>query len=83
MPQRVDADFKSAIFEEENFDFSVTHPKLQGDSIIYHVRGVDKQGPWDGYRRYSHFYALYEVLLQRFPACYIPKLPSKKAIVRE
>jgi hypothetical protein len=42
MPLRADTDFKSAFFEEENFDFSVTHPKLQGDSIIYHVRGVDK-----------------------------------------
>jgi hypothetical protein len=30
---------------------------------MYHVRGVDINGPWEGQRRYSHFYALYDVLL--------------------
>lgn len=59
LPTRNDVDFKSEIQEDENYDFSVTHPKLQGDSITYHVKGVDKQGSWDGYRRYSHFSALY------------------------
>jgi hypothetical protein len=49
---------------------------------MYHVRGVDRQGSWDGQRRYSHFFALYEVLLARFPGCYIPKLPPKQAIVK-
>jgi chemotaxis protein histidine kinase CheA len=41
---------------------------------------VDKQGPWEGVRRYNHFYCLYEALQKRWPGILIPKLPSKKAI---
>lgn len=29
-------------FEEDNHDFSVKHPKLVGDSVVYMVKGVDK-----------------------------------------
>jgi len=47
---------------------------------VYHVQGVDKQGPWEGTRRYNHFHALYEALQKRWPGILIPKLPSKKAI---
>lgn len=42
--------------------------------------GVDKQGPWEGTRRYSQFFALHEALTKRWPGILIPKLPSKKAI---
>jgi hypothetical protein len=68
-------------FEEDNFDFTVSHPKLVSDSVVYVVKGADRIGKWEGTRRYSHFHALYEVLLIRFPACFIPKLPPKKALV--
>lgn len=61
-PGALEKDFKS-VFEEENYDFSVTNPKLQGDNIIYYIKGIDKLGAWEGYRRYSHFFALYETLL--------------------
>ena len=60
----------------------MSSPKLVGDSVAYMVKGVDRLGKWEGQRRYSHFRALYDVLLSRFPACYIPKLPPKKALVR-
>ena len=68
-------------YEEDNHDFSVKHPKLVGDSVVYMVKGVDKIGKWEGQRRYKHFHLLYDALLHRFPAVYIPKLPPKKAIV--
>ena len=44
------------------------------------MQGVDKQGPWDGVRRFNHFYALYEALQKRWPGLLIPKLPPKKSI---
>lgn len=68
------------IYDDENFDFKVVKPQLHGSHIVYHVQGVDKQGPWDGVRRFNHFYSLYEALQKRFPGLLIPKLPPKKAI---
>jgi len=50
------------IYDDENFDFKVVKPQLHGSHIVYHVQGVDKQGPWEGTRRFNHFYALYEAL---------------------
>ena len=35
-------------FEEDNHDFSVKHPKLVGDSVVYMVKGTDKIGKWEG-----------------------------------
>ena len=55
-------------------------PQLHGSHIVYHVQGVDKQGPWEGVRRYNHFYCLHEALVKRWPGLLIPKIPSKKAI---
>ena len=68
------------IYDDENFDYKVVKPQLHGSHIVYHVQGADKQGPWDGIRRFNHFYALYEALQKRFPGLLIPKLPPKKAI---
>ncbi|CDW87092.1 px domain containing protein [Stylonychia lemnae] len=76
----VEKDIDSGAFEDENYDFSVSQPKLVGDSIAYYVKGVDRSGKWEGQRRFSHFFALYEALIIRFPACFIPKIPPKKAI---
>jgi len=53
---------------------------LHGSHIVYHVQGVDKQGPWEGTRRYNHFFCLHEALSKRWPGLLIPKIPSKKAI---
>ena len=68
------------IYDDENFDYKVVKPQLHGSHIVYHVQGADKQGPWDGIRRFNHFYSLYEALQKRFPGLLIPKLPPKKAI---
>ena len=42
-----------SLYDDENFDFKVVKPQLHGSHIVYHVMGVDKQGPWEGTRRYS------------------------------
>ena len=72
--------FIPTIYDDENYDFKVVKPQLHGSHIVYNVQGVDKQGPWEGVRRYNHFFCLYEALQKRWPGILIPKLPSKKAI---
>jgi hypothetical protein len=69
-----------SLYDDENFDFKVIKPQLQGSHIVYHVQGVDKQGPWEGTRRFSQFFVLHEILSKRWPGMQIPKLPSKKTI---
>jgi hypothetical protein len=70
----------SALYEDENYNFRVVKPQLHGSHIVYQVQGLDKQGPWEGTRRYNQFYCLREALAKRWPGLLIPKLPSKKAI---
>ena len=48
--------------------------------IIYTVKGVDREGPFDVFRRYSEFVVLREVLVQRWPGCFIPPIPPKKKL---
>jgi len=44
------------------------------------VRGKDRQGVWEGKRRYNEFFLLHEVLCRRFPGVPVPQVPPKKAI---
>ena len=63
-----------------NMKFEVGPPVEKSSHMQYMVRGADKQGPWEGLRRYSHFHELLEVLRLRWPGIYLPRLPPKKAI---
>ena len=47
---------------------------------MYSCKGIDKQGNWEGIRRYNEFFKLHEKLEQRWPGIPIPCLPPKKAI---
>lgn len=53
-----------------------------GSHMEYLVKGKDRQGPWEGKRRFTHFYLLAEALNTRWPGVYLPRLPPKKAIGR-
>jgi hypothetical protein len=44
------------------------------------VRGVDKQGSFEGLRRYNEFFMLHQALCQRWPGMYVPKIPPKQTI---
>lgn len=68
------------LMNDLEYDFSVSEPQDLGGNIVYSVKGKDKQGVWEGKRRYSDFYLLWEVLCRRFPGVPIPILPEKKAI---
>ena len=54
--------FIPTIYDDENYEFKVVKPQLHGSHIVYNVQGVDKQGPFEGVRRYNHFHCLYEAL---------------------
>lgn len=70
------------IEEDLNADFTVGNPEEKGSHIQYFVQGKDRQGAWQGMRRYNHFFLLSEVLQQRWTAINLPRLPPKKAIGR-
>jgi len=48
---------------------------------MFSVIGKDKNGEFEVARRYSEFDQLRKLMIKRWPGCYIPPLPSKKAIV--
>jgi hypothetical protein len=52
----MDKNSTKTLIEDDNFDFQVTNPQLHSGHIVYHVRGVDKQGNWEGLRRYNEFF---------------------------
>ena len=81
MMDKLENAFVPTLLGDESKDFTVANPQLQSSHISYFVKGIDKQGPWEGNRRFSHFFALFEVLKTRWPGVCIPKLPPKKAIV--
>lgn len=49
--------------------------------VVYCVKGIDKNGQYEVYRRYSDFLKLRNEMLSRWPGCYIPPIPPKQAIV--
>lgn len=49
--------------------------------IVYTIKGADKDGPFETYRRYSDFNVLKKFLVKRWPGCYVPAIPEKKAVV--
>ena len=45
---------------------------------MYKCKGSDKQGLWEGERRYNEFHKLFEKLESRWPGIPLPMLPPKK-----
>lgn len=44
---------------------------------VYCIKGNDKNGPFEIYRRYNEFHALREVMVQKWPGCFVPSIPPK------
>jgi hypothetical protein len=72
----------SAFEDDLNVNYMVTNPDDKNGHVEYRVKGKDRLGEWEGARRYTHFFLLHEVLVQRWPGFYLPWLPPKKAIGR-
>lgn len=47
-------------------------------TTLYKVYGRDKEGQFEGQRRYNEFFLLNELLAKRFPGVPIPTIPPKK-----
>ena len=45
---------------------------------IFNVKGEDKFGSFEMFRNYNDFLLLRNILMQRWPGCYVPPLPKKK-----
>lgn len=62
----------------------MSDPKIQSGInkyTTYSVRGMDKHGQFDVVRRFSDFRLIRPLLISKWPGCYIPPLPPRKAIV--
>mmetsp|Transcript_7706 Transcript_7706/g.10767 ORF Transcript_7706/g.10767 Transcript_7706/m.10767 type:complete len:87 (+) Transcript_7706:40-300(+) len=73
------------IFEDDGFKIQVTvSDPVQKEStinkfVIYNVKGEDKDGAFDVFRRYSDFHSLQLNLHSRWPGVFVPPIPPKKA----
>jgi sorting nexin-1/2/sorting nexin-4 len=45
--------------------------------VVYHIKGTDKNGSIDVFRRFNEFYKMRVALVKRFPGCFIPSIPEK------
>ena len=48
--------------------------------IVYTISGTDHHGPFQEQRRYKEVRLLRQVLVERFPAMYVPPIPPKKSM---
>lgn len=67
------------LMNDIEYEFSVRNPHDAGGFTAYDCKGKDKQGLWEGKRRYNEFYELHDTLQKRFPGVPIPCIPPKKA----
>ena len=51
--------------------------------VVYVIQGQDSTGLFEKARRFKEFQSLRNILVTMWPACYIPKLPKKKAVVTQ
>ena len=63
-------------------DWCVCNPQKpkSSDHVVYTVFGVDRQGRFEIFRRYSDFYELRALFSDRWPGLYIPPIPSKRTV---
>lgn len=47
---------------------------------IFNVKGEDKFGAFEMFRNYNDFLLIRNILMQRWPGCYVPPLPKKKIV---
>ncbi|KAM3146832.1 hypothetical protein pb186bvf_000986 [Paramecium bursaria] len=61
---------------------SVTDPSTNISQLdthtLYNIKGKDNNGVIDVQRRFKDFVALREILVHKWPGCYIPGLPGRK-----
>jgi hypothetical protein len=67
------------IFINFKIEIRISESVEKGSGLSKHtsycVKGVDKLGDFEVFRRYSEFHTLREILLSRWPGIYIPPIP--------
>ena len=69
--------------EPLNYQIMVCDPTIKDGLTkfyIYTVKGTDSNGAFDVLRRYRDFSSLRNALIIKWPGCYIPPIPPKKAV---
>jgi hypothetical protein len=61
--------------------FQIVEERLR-KHVVYKITGEENGNKFDVYRRYKEFRILHRVLTQIWPGCIVPKLPPKKAMVK-
>jgi hypothetical protein len=69
--------------QQENLDslsleFTVRNPVNNSGTVLYTVTGRDKEGLFEGQRRYNEFFLLHTALVARYPCIPIPAIPPKQ-----
>ncbi|CAD8141196.1 unnamed protein product [Paramecium octaurelia] len=68
------------IIEQNKIVVNVVDPKInqnQDEFVMYNIEGQDNQGNFQIQHRFSEFYQLRSLLVQKWQYCYIPSLPQK------
>jgi hypothetical protein len=48
--------------------------------VLYAIRGSDRDGTFEIYRRFSDFAVLRKTMVKRWPGVYVPPIPEKKSM---
>jgi len=69
------------IFKSSKIDVKVGHPVLRDELFskyfVYKIQGADLKGYFETQRRYSDFEKVRNMLVARWPGCFVPSLPPK------
>ncbi len=72
---------KPPVIDNAHPEFEVGEPQMMSGHMCYKVKGVDAKGEFETTRRFNDFFALHAALMAKWPGCYVPRIPPKKAIV--
>ena len=53
--------------------------KAMKTHVVYTVKGQDDISEYEAIRRYKDFFALRNILITRWPGCFVPAIPPKQA----
>jgi hypothetical protein len=63
--------------DEMSLEFTCRDPQNVSGTVMYKVTAREKDGLFEGQRRYSEFFALHEVLCKMWPGVPVPSIPPK------
>jgi len=75
-------DLPSFQLNQNEISVQVLNPTLKGGKfVVYTIKGGDKEGAFETYRTQDQFIEIRNLLVNRWPGCYIPALPPKRLLM--